>query len=180
MGRKMQTDLSDGVRDLVKKGVVDAKRVCIAGASYGGYAAMAGVTLDTGVYRCASAVAGVSDLRRMLVTEARDAGGSRNATLRYWQRFMGAKDKNDTSIDSYSPVKQVAQLKVPLQLIHGKDDSVVLLEQSQLMADAMKDAGKSVEMMVLPGEDHYLSRPATRIAMLEAQVAFLEKHNPPN
>jgi len=179
-GRKMQTDLSDGVRDLVKKGVVDAKRVCIAGASYGGYAAMAGVTLDTGVYRCASAVAGVSDLRRMLVTEARDAGGSRNATLRYWQRFMGAKDKNDTSIDSYSPVKQVAQLKVPLQLIHGKDDSVVLLEQSQLMADAMKDAGKSVEMMVLPGEDHYLSRPATRIAMLVAQVAFLEKHNPPN
>jgi dipeptidyl aminopeptidase/acylaminoacyl peptidase len=44
----------------------------------------------------------------------------------------------------------------------------------------MKAAGKPVEMMLLPGEDHYLSRPATRIAMLEAQIAFLEKHNPPN
>jgi dipeptidyl aminopeptidase/acylaminoacyl peptidase len=179
-GRKMQTDLSDGVRDLVKKGTVDARRVCIAGASYGGYAAMAGVTLDPDVYRCASAVAGVSDLRRMLVTEARDAGGSKNATLRYWQRFMGAKDKNDTSIDAFSPAKQVARLKAPLQLIHGKDDSVVLLEQSQLMADAMKAAGKPVDMLVLPGEDHWLSTPATRIALLEAQVAFLEKHNPPN
>jgi dipeptidyl aminopeptidase/acylaminoacyl peptidase len=93
---------------------------------------------------------------------------------------MGARDKNDTSIDSFSPAKQVAQLKAPLQLIHGKDDSVVMLEQSQLMADAMKAAGKPVEMMVLPGEDHYLSSPATRIAMLEAQIAFLEKHNPPN
>ncbi|WP_165768664.1 alpha/beta hydrolase family protein [Sandarakinorhabdus cyanobacteriorum] len=179
-GRKMQTDLSDGVRDLVKKGTVDAARVCIAGASYGGYAAMAGVALDPTVYRCASAVAGVSDLRRMLVTEARDAGGSNNATLRYWQRFMGAKDKNDTSIDAFSPARQVAHIKAPLQLIHGKDDSVVLLEQSQIMADALKAAGKPAALLVLPGEDHYLSRPATRTAMLEAQIAFLEKHNPPN
>ena len=55
----MQTDLSDGVRYLVKQGMVDPARVCIVGASYGGYAALAGVTLDPGVYRCAVSVAGI-------------------------------------------------------------------------------------------------------------------------
>ena len=179
-GRKMQSDLADGVRDLVAKGTVDAGRVCIAGASYGGYAAMAGVTVDQGVYRCASAVAGVSDLRRMLVWETRDTGGAQNPTLRYWKRFMGAKNVNDASIDPYSPARLAARVTAPLQLIHGKDDTVVPIEQSRLMAEAMKAAGKTVDWLELAGEDHWLSSPATRIAMLEAQIAFLEKHNPPN
>jgi dipeptidyl aminopeptidase/acylaminoacyl peptidase len=179
-GRKMQTDLSDGVRDLVAKGIADPKRVCIVGASYGGYAAMAGVTLDPGVYRCASAVAGVSDLRAMLAQEVRDTGDSRNGTLRFWQRFMGASGVNDTSIDAFSPARLAARVTVPLQLIHGKDDTVVPIAQSKLMLDAMKKAGKPVEWLELASEDHNLSRPATRIAMLEAQVAFLEKHNPPD
>src|SRR5262249_22277991 len=65
-GRKMQTDLSDGVRYLAKQGVIDPARVCIVGASYGGYAALAGVTIDPGVYRCAVSVAGLSDLKLML------------------------------------------------------------------------------------------------------------------
>ena len=179
-GRKMQTDLSDGVRDLVAKGTVNAGRVCIVGASYGGYAAMAGVTVDAGVYRCASAVAGVSDLRRMLVWETRDTGGSNNATLRYWQRFMGARNASDDSIDPWSPARLAGKLSVPLQLIHGKDDTVVLIEQSRLMREAAQAAGKSVDWLELAGEDHWLSRPATRTAMLEAQIAFLEKHNPPD
>jgi dipeptidyl aminopeptidase/acylaminoacyl peptidase len=179
-GRKMQTDLSDGVKHLAANGIIDPKRVCIAGASYGGYAAMAGVTLDQGVYRCASAVAGVSDLRRMLVSEKRDTGSGNNGVLRFWQRFMGAEYVGDTAIDAWSPARLAAKVTVPLQLIHGKDDTVVPIEQSRLMQDAMKDAGKSVDWVELAGEDHWLSRPATRIAMLEAQIAFLEKHNPPN
>ena len=62
----MQTDLSDGVRYLARQGVIDPARVCIVGGSYGGYAALAGATLDPGVYRCAVAVAGVSDVARLV------------------------------------------------------------------------------------------------------------------
>ncbi|MEY2883188.1 MAG: hypothetical protein RL490_912 [Pseudomonadota bacterium] len=179
-GRKMQTDVSDGVRHLAGLGTIDPKRVCIVGASYGGYAALAGVTVEQGVYRCASAIAGVSDLRRMLTSEANDAGGTKRAVVRYWQRFMGARDIDDTSIDAWSPARLASKVSVPLQLIHGKDDLVVPIEQSNFMVSAMKAAGKPVEMVVLPGEDHWLSRPTTRIAMLEAVIAFLEKHNPPD
>ena len=88
-GRKMQTDLSDGVRHLAGQGVIDPKRVCIVGASYGGYAALAGAALDSGVYRCAASVAGLSDLRRFV-----DWSRTRNGldALRYWTRFMGVED----------------------------------------------------------------------------------------
>jgi dipeptidyl aminopeptidase/acylaminoacyl peptidase len=88
-GRKMQTDLSDGVRYLAKQGIADPARVCIVGASYGGYAALAGVTLDPGVYRCAVAVAGLSDLRRMLRWENEKHVSGDNIAQRYWDRFMG-------------------------------------------------------------------------------------------
>lgn len=179
-GRKMQTDLSDGVRHLVGQGLVDPKRVCIVGSSYGGYAALAGATLDPGVYRCAVAVAGLSDLRRFMTTEARETGGRINDRLRYWARFMGVEGRRDPDLAAISPITHVAKVDIPVLLIHGKDDTVVLYEQSQMMHDALRRAGKTSELVTLKGEDHWMSRGATRLQMLEATVAFLEKHNPPN
>jgi dipeptidyl aminopeptidase/acylaminoacyl peptidase len=180
-GRKMQTDLSDGVRHLVKEGTVDARRVCIAGAGYGGYAAIAGPTLDPGIYRCATAMAGMSDLRKMLAAKIDAANGSReNATLRYWKRFMGTETVDNPMLDTISPARLVDKVTVPIQLIHGKDDTVVRYEQSTIMEKALRNAGKQVELVTLPGEDHWLSRAPTRIAMLTEMVAFLEKHNPPD
>ena len=57
---------------------------------------------------------------------------------------------------------------------------MVPYEQSQIMADALTAAGKPVELVTLSAEDHWLSREATRIQMLQATVTFLEKANPPN
>lgn len=178
-GRKMQTDLSDGVRDLVARGVIDGGRVCIAGASYGGYAAMAGVALQQGVYRCASSVAGRSDLSSRLAPLERSVDGRNSINMRYFQRYFGVASSDDPQLDAISPAMQAARVSVPLQLIHGTDDTVVPVEQSRIMRDAMAKAGKPVEYLEIAGEDHWLSRPATRIAMLEAQMAFLLKHNPP-
>ncbi|WP_332766540.1 alpha/beta hydrolase family protein [Phenylobacterium sp.] len=176
-GRKMQTDLSDGVRHLAGQGVIDPKRVCIVGGSYGGYAALAGPSLDPGVYRCAASFGGVADPKSM-VEWSRDKSGV--AARRYWLRFMGAKDTNDPRLAEISPVVQAAKVDTPILLIHGRDDTVVPFQQSRLMNDALIKAGKSVQLVSLPGEDHWLSRGETRLAMLNAVVAFLEKHNPPN
>ncbi|HVI32788.1 S9 family peptidase [Phenylobacterium sp.] len=175
-GRKMQTDLSDGVRHLAGQGIIDPKRVCIVGASYGGYAALAGATHDRGVYRCAASFGGVSDLRRQIGYSRSRSG---EATLRYWTRFVGAEDLGDPVMAELSPAAQAHRAEIPILLVHGKDDTVVPLEQSRLMADALRKAGKPHELVVQPGEDHWLTRGATRLQMLEAVVAFLEKHNPP-
>ena len=179
-GRKMQSDLSDGVRALAKAGTIDPGRVCITGGSYGGYAALAGVTLEQGVYRCAVSLAGPADLRRMLAQDASRAGGTHNDTIRYWQRFMGASGPSDRALDAISPAMLAGKVTVPVLLIHGKDDTVVEYSQSELMAAALRRAGKPVEFVTLKGEDHWLSRSETRQQMLAATVAFLEKHNPPD
>ncbi len=175
-GRKMQTDLSDGVRYLVREGIADPKRVCIVGASYGGYAALAGATIDHNVYRCAVSYGGVADLSS-LVTDFRSKSGL--DAQRYWFRFIGATDPHDPVMRRYSPLARAAEADIPILLIHGKDDTVVPISQSQRMADALKRAGKPVEFKVLEGEDHWLSRGDTRLAMLEATVDFLERNNPP-
>lgn len=175
-GRKMQTDLSDGVRHLAKEGLIDPKRVCIVGASYGGYAALAGATIDRGVYRCAASVSGVTSLKRQVGYSASTQG---KIAQRYWSRFMGARGLNDPILTALSPADLADKVEIPILLVHGKDDTVVPLEQSELMARALRKAGKPVDLVVLPGEDHWLTTGATRKAMLQAVVAFLEKHNPP-
>ena len=172
-GRKMQTDLSDGVAHLAADGTIDPKRVCIVGASYGGYAALAGVTLQHGIYRCAASLAGPADLRAMLAYEETRTGGTKNGTMRFWQRFMGATSPSDRMLDAISPLKLAAKVDVPMLLIHGVDDTVVPFAQSKAMAAALTRAGHPATLVTLPGEDHWLSRGVTRTAMLRATVDFL-------
>jgi dipeptidyl aminopeptidase/acylaminoacyl peptidase len=177
-GRKMQTDLSDGVRFLAGQGVIDPKRVCIAGASYGGYAALAGVTLDPGVYRCAVDVSGPSDLQRFVQWSGDKNSQRKRSVIAYWDRYMQAEAQKDPTYAEISPIKHIDKITVPVMIIHGRDDTVVPFQQSQWMADAIKAAGKKVEFVPLSGEDHWLSRSETRQQMLTAMVRFIETNNP--
>jgi len=179
-GRKMQTDLSDGVRALVAQGIADPARVCIVGASYGGYAALAGATLDPGVYRCAVSVAGMSDMRRFIESKITPGQDPDNDAVRYWERFVGAKNIDDPVLDAVSPAKHADTVTAPILLIHGHDDTVVPIAQSEEMRDALQKAGKTVQYVELPGEDHWLSRGETRLAMLKATVDFLKANDPPD
>lgn len=181
-GGKMQSDLTDGLKALVDRGLVDPARVCIVGASYGGYAAMAGMTLDAGTYRCGVATAGVSDLAVMVRSEERPgAQGNRNPTVRYWQRFMGFTSYDDPSLAARSPALQASRLQGPLLLIHGRNDTVVPFEQSEIMLRAAQAAGKTdVRLAPVAGEDHWLSTAAGRAQTLELTVNFLLEHNPPD
>lgn len=173
-GRKMQTDLSDGVRWLVSQGTIDPKRVAILGASYGGYAALAGATIDTGVYNCAVSIAGPSDLAAMVTWEDNKTGNSGSDTVLYWKQFMGPA----SGWDAISPDKQAAKASCPILLIHGTDDTVVPIDQSRRMESALKSAGKPVEFFTYPGQDHWESVGSSSIAMMKAALDFLQKHNP--
>ena len=174
-GRKMQTDLSDGLAELVRQGVVNPARVCIVGASYGGYAALAGVTLQHGVYRCAVAIAGIGDLTRMVTGDIADSGDDPTLTRNLRREIGTGRD-----LKAVSPIRFVDKVDAPVLLIHGKDDTVVKFEQSSDMADALRRAGKPVEFVTLKAEDHWLSKSDTRLQMLEASVNFVLRHNPPD
>ncbi len=173
-GRKMQTDLSDGVRFLTAKGVVDAKRVCIVGASYGGYAALAGAAFDPGVYNCAVDIAGISDLKAFLYTKFAEAAHKRGVAYRIWQQRFG----QNTDLDAISPIRNVARIDVPVLIIHGKADTVVDYSQSSSMADALKAAGKTVEFVPFVGQNHWEMDETSRIGMMTTIASFLQRYNP--
>jgi dipeptidyl aminopeptidase/acylaminoacyl peptidase len=179
-GRKMQTDLSDGVRYLATQGIVDPARVCLVGASYGGYAALAGATMQPDTYRCAVSVAGISDLSQWLKWVNDKQGLGRRSAERYLDRFMGVANPGDPGLTTLSPISHLDALKAPVLLIHGRDDTVVPFDQSEAMYAAMKRANKPVELVTLQREDHWLSRSDTRLQMLQATVGFLRAHNPPD
>jgi dipeptidyl aminopeptidase/acylaminoacyl peptidase len=86
----------------------------------------------------------------------------------------------DPALSAISPIEHISAVQGPVLLIHGKDDTVVPYEQSDVMANALKHAGKSVEFVTLKNEDHWLSRSATRLQMLDATMAFLRANNPPD
>ena len=178
-GRKMQSDISDGVMELARQGVADPKRACIVGWSYGGYAALAGVTVQQGLYRCAVSYGGVADLDGMLAY-LRDKAGARTASMRAWKEFLGVTSTWGREIDAISPVSLAARADAPVLLIHGQDDTIVPAAQSAKMERALRAAGKPVELMTFPGADHWLLQEESRIAMVKASVAFVLKHNPPD
>ena len=171
LGLAMQDDVTDGVRWAVSQGLADEHRVCIVGASYGGYAAMWGIAKDPEQYRCAISIAGVSSLKR----EVNDFASSthENISRDAWERMA-------PNFDAVSPINAVDRMKTPLLLIHGKKDITVAYVHSSKMYDRMRKAGRTVEFLSLPLADHYYTRQEDRVAVLNAMDAFLARYNPAN
>jgi dipeptidyl aminopeptidase/acylaminoacyl peptidase len=171
----MQHDLSDGVAAVVAAGIADPERVCIVGVSYGGYAALAGAAFTPELYRCAAAINGVSDLRESL-TLYRGRRDRRSAAVTYFERSLGVEGGSMKDLDAASPAKHAERVQAAVLLVHGRDDSVVLIGQSKTMERALRGAGKTVQLVELEGEDHWLSEATTRIQTLEALDTFLAQH----
>ncbi|MCI5045770.1 MAG: S9 family peptidase [Aquisalinus sp.] len=174
-GGKMQDDVTDGVQALIRGGYVDPERVCIIGASYGGYSALAGGAFTPDLYRCVAAIAPVSDLPRMLDDERRDRGRD-HWVYSYWQAVIGDRLEERAKLDQISPANHAASFKAPVLLIHGRDDTVVPIRQSEIMERALRREGKQVELVRLRGEDHYLSSSETRLETLKLLDAFVQEH----
>jgi dipeptidyl aminopeptidase/acylaminoacyl peptidase len=173
----MQHDLTDGVAAVVAAGIADPERVCIVGASYGGYAALAGAAFTPELYRCAASFGGVSDLRDMLVVQ-RGRRDGRSAVVTYWEESVGFEDTGlaRDRLAAMSPLQHAERVQAAVLLIHGRDDSVVPIGQSRAMERALRAAGKSVQLVELEGEDHWLSVAATRLELLKAVDGFLAEH----
>ncbi len=168
-GLAMQDDLNDAVTELAKLGIADPKRVCMAGASYGGYAAVRAAQRDGALYRCAISYAGVSDLNRM---------------MSYSRTFLFAGARTDwlrrqaPDLKGVSPLNFPEQFSIPVLLLHGDKDTVVPIAHSRELAERLKKAGKDVTYIRQREADHHFSRGADRLEFLKAMEAFLAKHNP--
>jgi dipeptidyl aminopeptidase/acylaminoacyl peptidase len=175
-GGVMQNDVTDGATHLVETGQVDPRRICIVGASYGGYAALAGAAFTPDLYACAISINGVSDLPTMLGESSRRFGDDSDE-LSYWRDHIGAP--TDPLVIARSPARAAGNVRAPVLLLHAVQDTVVPILQSELMQRALTDAGKPHQFVRLDGEDHWLSRPATRRQVVTEVGQFLATHLKP-
>lgn len=152
-GRLMQDDVTDGVRQLIQTGAADAKRICIVGISYGGYAALAGVSLTPDLYRCAISIAGDSDLIELLDLERQSAGRTA-VSYAYWRETVGDANADRDALAAVSPRRLIDKITAPVLLIHGTDDRIVFPRQSTAMRDALAQANKSVRYVEISDESH--------------------------
>jgi TonB family protein len=173
-GRKMQDDLDDGVAWLAGEGMIDPKRVCIVGASYGGYAALWGAIRNPEIYRCAISFAGVTDVRAMLKYDARAVVATRYS--KQWRRKVEGEEKRDLA--AVSPLQQAARLRIPVLISHGALDSNVPADQGRQMVKALKQRGAAVQAAFYPAGGHGFSRSADLLDFMKRVEAFLEVHNP--
>jgi len=163
------------VKTLVDQGLVDPARICIVGASYGGYAALAGAALTPDLYKCAVAIAGISDLDDFIGWRKRN-WGSDSEGYTYWLKAIGDPDKDEARLREVSPLAQAARIKIPILLIHGNQDYIVPIAQSKAMKKALDKAGRKTELITLQDEGHsYWSADNQKLTMT-AIDNFLWQH----
>ena len=167
-GLKMQDDLVDAIGWASAQGLVDPKRVCIAGASYGGYAAMQAAHRDSSHYRCSISYAGISDLKAMLKYDQNLLG---KKVVDYWKSQV-------TDFDAVSARFHATQFGMPILIAHGAVDKRVPVKQSRMLVTELQKAGKPFEYVEQKKGDHHFSRSEDRLEFLKAMKAFLDKHNP--
>ncbi len=170
-GALMQQDVDDGVRYLIEQGQVDPQRICVFGASYGGYVAMYSAAVRHDLYRCAVSYAGVSDLDDMFYHTEEQL-----KSVSYWEKSIGERS-DQQKLKNGSPLYLLNADFAPLLLIHGDKDTVVPSFQSNLMYKKAKGLNrKKVKYVEIEGADHWLSKGDTRRQVLGEALQFVEKH----
>jgi dipeptidyl aminopeptidase/acylaminoacyl peptidase len=176
-GRTMQDDVADAARWAVAQGIADAKRICIAGASYGGYSTLMGLARDPDLYRCGVAWVGVTDPMMLFTVSWSDAT---EESKRYGlSQLVGDPVADAAMLKAASPIENASRIKQPLLLAYGAWDVRVPIIHGEKFRDAIKPYNPNVEWVVYGDEGHGWSKAATRIDFWGRVEKFLARHNAP-
>ncbi len=169
-GGGMQNDIADATRWALAQGIADPKRVCIYGASYGGYAALMEPIRDPDLYRCAVAVSGPYDLSKMYKW-----GSIRRSDFGklYLERALG---KDPAELAANSPLQQADHIKLPVLLVHGRLDGRVDVKHAHRMLEALQANNASVEYFEVPQTGHSIVLDRYRLEFYARLLKFLDSN----
>jgi dipeptidyl aminopeptidase/acylaminoacyl peptidase len=174
-GRAMQDDLTDGLQWLVAEGTADPRRIAIYGASYGGYATLAGITFTPELYACAVDYVGVSNLFTFMQT-----------IPPYWKPYLemlyemvGHPEQDAELMRAASPVFHIERIQAPLFVVQGANDPRVNIDESDQIVRSLRARGIDVPYMVKYNEGHGFANEENRFEFYQAMLGFLHKHMPP-
>lgn len=173
-GLTMQDDITDGIEDLVKQGIVDRNRVCIIGASYGGYATMYGLVKNPDLYKCGVNWVGVTDVKMLFTVNWSDMSGP-------YMDNMGVKMHGDPKTDDayfqkVSAIENAGKIKAPVLMAYGSEDIRVPLIHGEKMRDQLRKQGNTVEWMVMTGEGHGWAKESNSILWGETVYRFIDRY----
>jgi dipeptidyl aminopeptidase/acylaminoacyl peptidase len=170
-GKRMQDDLTDVLNAYAAKGVVDAKRACVMGWSYGGYASARGAQRDPALWRCAISGAGVYDMPLMNQWDAKNLG-----------KFSSGFQATSDDPEGISPARRAEGPWSPILIVAGERDARIPMEQSRALVGALRRAGKKegvdFRYIVQPKGTHNLPYDDVHIQWIEEALAWLERFNP--
>lgn len=171
-GRKMQDDLTDAARWLIKQGIADPRRIGIMGGSYGGYATLAGLTFTPDLYACGVDIVGPSNLFTLL-----------ESIPPYWKPMvavfhtrMGHPEKDADLLRAVSPLFHAENIRAPLLIGQGANDPRVKRQESLQIVEALRRLGREVEYVEYPDEGHGFFKPENRLDFFRRAERFLAKH----
>ena len=172
---KMHDDLIDAVEWAVDRGYADRDRVAIFGGSYGGYAALVGVTFTPDVFAAAIDYVGISSLANFMRTLPNVA---RPFLANNWHAFVGDPSDPEQEADmlARSPITHVDRIRTPLLVVQGANDSRVVQAESDNLVAALRERGVEVEYMVKADEGHGFLNPDNQIDLYHAVERFLAEH----
>lgn len=172
----MQHDLTDAVSAIVDAGLADPDRICIAGASYGGYAALAGAVFTPDLYACAVGISGVYDLED-LQQWISDRYGRNHFAIEYiGLASAGDEDARYGNVEEISPISHVDQVTVPVLLMHAENDTVVPVRQSREMRSALRREDVDVTYVEIDDGDHWMTDEHMREVVFRNLESFLAEH----
>ncbi len=168
-GGKMQDDITDATRWAIQQGIADPKRICLYGASYGGYASLMGAAKEPELYRCVAGYVGVYDLPTMHADgDIRDRASGRT----YINEWIGPKQ----DVASVSPSRLASRIKVPVFLAAGGEDERAPIQHTEMMEKALRNAGVPVEAVYYPTEGHGFYKLENEREFYGKLLSFFQKH----
>ena len=176
-GLKMQDDIADGARWAIAQGLADGKRICIAGASYGGYATLMGLINDPDLYKCGVNWAGVTDIKLMYTGTWNAESDASDRWKDYGMPILiGDLQQDAAQLEATSPLAQAARIKQPLLLAYGGDDRRVPIFHGEKFRAAVQASNPNVEWILYPKEGHGWRLPENRIDFWTRVEKFLDKN----
>ena len=172
-GQQMSDDHEDAAAWAVAQGFADPRRLCISGASYGGYAALQAAARPSNPFACAISGLPVTDLK--FQRERADYSFS-PAAVEYWRKVQGVQDFDDPKVRQYSPLFQAERIKIPVFMYVGEMDTRTPPAQAKRMADALAAAGNPVkDYFIGKGEGHGFGVQAVNVELYTRMLKFLEE-----
>jgi len=176
-GRAMQDDITDGVRWAIERKLVDPRRVCLYGASYGGYAALMGLVREPAMFRCAVAAFAVTD-PALLFEPGWNRSVARDDIEAYLKRTIG-DPADERALDAISPLKQAKSIRQPVLLAFGGADPRVAIVHGSRLRSALESGGAPVEWVMYPDEGHGFHKDEDRFDFYRRVEAFLARNLAP-